>query len=208
MALWVSFSDWYGPRQPVLVERRTSSDCRTTRTSPPAAAWPSATSASRCATTPGTCVLVVPLQTALSLFLAVLVSRAILRGRGFFRTALLLPVRDELGRDHHPVAVPVLDDRRRQRGARRGSASTARTGSTTRAGIVHLALGKVGSAGPDWLVEHDVPRRHRGGNGSAGPSVAMFAFILMAVFTTSGTFMLLFVAALQNIGADARRGRA
>ena len=30
----------------------------------------------------------------------------------------------------------------------------------------------------------------------------MSAFILMAVFTTSGTFMLLFIAALQNIGGD------
>ncbi len=36
----------------------------------------------------------------------------------------------------------------------------------------------------------------------AGPSVAMSAFILMAVFTTSGTFMLLFIAGLQNIGGD------
>src|SRR5205807_4109896 len=33
----------------------------------------------------------------------------------------------------------------------------------------------------------------------AGPSIAMCVFILMAVFTTSGTFMLLFLAALQNI---------
>ncbi len=30
----------------------------------------------------------------------------------------------------------------------------------------------------------------------------MFALILMAIFTTSGTFMLLFVAALTNIGAE------
>lgn len=35
-----------------------------------------------------------------------------------------------------------------------------------------------------------------------GPSVAMFAFILMAIFTTSGTFMLLFIAALQSIGDE------
>jgi len=35
-----------------------------------------------------------------------------------------------------------------------------------------------------------------------GPSVAMFAFILMAIFTTSGTFMLLFIAALQSIGEE------
>jgi multiple sugar transport system permease protein len=36
----------------------------------------------------------------------------------------------------------------------------------------------------------------------AGPSVAMTAFIIMAIFTTSGTFMLLFIAALQNLGGD------
>ena len=36
----------------------------------------------------------------------------------------------------------------------------------------------------------------------SGPSVAMSAFILMAVFTTSGTFMLLFIAALQQINAE------
>src|SRR5690606_20064940 len=35
--------------------------------------------------------LVVPLQTALALFLAVLVNRAVLRGRGFFRTAFYFP---------------------------------------------------------------------------------------------------------------------
>jgi multiple sugar transport system permease protein len=33
----------------------------------------------------------------------------------------------------------------------------------------------------------------------AGPSIAMCVFIVMAVFTTSGTFMLLVLAALQNI---------
>ena len=36
----------------------------------------------------------------------------------------------------------------------------------------------------------------------SGPSVAMSAFVLLAVFTTSGTFMLLFIAALNNIGEE------
>jgi multiple sugar transport system permease protein len=35
-----------------------------------------------------------------------------------------------------------------------------------------------------------------------GPSVAMSAYMIMAVFTTSGTFMLLFIAGLQNISSD------
>jgi multiple sugar transport system permease protein len=66
-------------------------------------------------------------------------------------------------------------------------------------GLFHIVLGQLGVSGPpaglangsflgvsywDWL---------------AGPSVAMCVFIVMAVFTTSGTFMLLFLAALQNI---------
>jgi multiple sugar transport system permease protein len=36
----------------------------------------------------------------------------------------------------------------------------------------------------------------------AGPSVAMCMYITMAIFTTSGTFMLLFLAALQNISGE------
>jgi multiple sugar transport system permease protein len=35
-----------------------------------------------------------------------------------------------------------------------------------------------------------------------GPSVAMTAFVILAVFTTGGTFMLLFLAALQNLSSD------
>lgn len=66
-------------------------------------------------------------------------------------------------------------------------------------GIVHVALGALGVSTTltgsdflgvswwDWL---------------SGPSVAMSALILMAVFTTSGTFMLLFIAALQNVGYE------
>ena len=90
MALWVSFSDWNGRGSPFssnvgfvglenyadvttgggLTERNFGLSLRNN-------AW--------------YVVLVVPLQTALSLFLAVLVSRAILRGRGFFRTAFYFP---------------------------------------------------------------------------------------------------------------------
>ena len=90
MALWVSFSDWNGNGSPFssnvgfvgfknygallsgggLAEQDFGTSLKNN-------AW--------------YVVLVVPLQTALSLFLAVMVNRQILRGRGFFRTAFYFP---------------------------------------------------------------------------------------------------------------------
>ena len=146
-------------------------------------------------------LLVVPLQTVLSLFLAVLVSRRILRGRGFFRTAFYFPSVTSsvaitvLWLFLFSFAGPV-------------NAIIASLGAegpnwfNDPRGLVHLAFGSVGvTTGPEWLTQGSFL-----GNSwwdwLAGPSVAMFALILMAVFTTSGTFMLLFVAALQNIGYE------
>ncbi len=146
-------------------------------------------------------LLVVPLQTALSLFLAVLVSRAALRGRGFFRTAFYFPSVTS------SVAITVL---------------WLFLFSTT--GVVNEVLSWIGLNGPNWFNEprgilhlalaglgvDAAPQSLASGSflgvtwwdWLAGPSVAMTALILMAVFTTSGTFMLLFIAALQNIGGE------
>ncbi len=201
MALWVSFSDWSGRGSPLsgdvgfvgldnyaavttgggLAERDFGIALRNN-------AW--------------YVLLVVPLQTILSLFLAVLVSRAILRGRGFFRTAFYFPSVTS------SVAITVL---------------WLFLFSTT--GVVNEVLSWIGITGPNWFsdprgIVHialgavGVQRRTRSSSPAseflgiswwdwlAGPSVAMIAFILMAVFTTSGTFMLLFVAALQNVGTE------
>ena len=200
MALWVSFSDWSGRGSPFssnvgfvglenyaavttgggLAERNFGLALRNN-------AW--------------YVLLVVPLQTILSLFLAVLVSRAILRGRGLFRTAFYFPSVTS------SVAITVL-----------WLFLFSTTGVINEVlswigingpnwfndprGIIHIGLGAVGlGAGPDALT----------GSGFlgiswwewlAGPSVAMSAFVLMAIFTTSGTFMLLFIAALQNVGVE------
>jgi multiple sugar transport system permease protein len=68
--------------------------------------------------------------------------------------------------------------------------------------VLHLLLGLVGvRSGPGFLV---------GGSflgvswwdWLSGPSVGMLIIITMVVFTTSGTFMLLFVAALQNLSQE------
>lgn len=143
-------------------------------------------------------LLVVPLQTALALFLAVLVNRAVLRGRGFFRTAYYFPSVTS------SVAITVL-------WLFLFSASGAVNDVLSwfglhgpnwfndPRGIVHLLLGA--DSGPAALTQ--------GGllgvtwwDWLSGPSIAMSAYILMAVFTTSGTFMLLFLAGLQNLGGD------
>ena len=151
-------------------------------------------------------LLVVPLQTILSLFLAVLVSRAILRGRGLFRTAFYFPSVTS------SVAITVL---------------WLFLFST--AGVINEVLSWVGINGPNWFndprgIVHiaagrgGAARRSRGAHQRgflgitwwewlAGPSVAMFAFILMAIFTTSGTFMLLFVAGAAEHRRRTRRGR-
>ena len=146
-------------------------------------------------------ILVVPIQTAVALGLAVLVNRAILRGRGFFRTAFYFPSVTS------SVAITVL---------------WLFLFSTS--GAVNKVLSWFGINGPNWFndpngIVHNLLGLFGVKNGPSaltqntllgvswwdwlgGPSVAMTAFVIMAVFTTSGTLMLLFIAALQNLGGD------
>jgi multiple sugar transport system permease protein len=195
MALWVSFSDWGGRGSPFassvnfigfknygtllggggLAEQDFGTALKNN-------AW--------------YVIFVVPLQTALALFLAVLVNRQILRGRGFFRTAFYFPSVTS------SVAITVLW-----------------LFLFNPTGAVNQLLAGIGINGPNWFNDPDGVFHFGAQTGPAflenntalgvswwdwigGPSVAMVAFILLAIFTTSGTFMLLFVAALQNLGGD------
>ncbi|MET0860484.1 MAG: sugar ABC transporter permease [Microbacterium sp.] len=195
MALWVSLSDWTGRGSPFgssvnfvgtrnyealltgggLAERDFGTALKNN-------AW--------------YVVLVVPLQTGLALFLAVLVNRQILKGRGIFRTAFYFPSVTS------SIAITVLW-----------------LFLFNPTGVVNKILSYVGITGPNWFNEADSIFHFGIDAGPAfltenttlgvtwwdwigGPSVAMFAFVLMAIFTTSGTFMLLFIAALQNLGGD------
>ncbi|RFA21044.1 carbohydrate ABC transporter permease [Subtercola boreus] len=200
MALWVSFSDWTGRGSPFsgtvgfvgtdnysellngggLAERDFGISLRNN-------GW--------------YVLLVVPLQTALSLFLAVLVNRAVLRGRGFFRTAFYFPSVTS------SVAITVL-----------WLFLFGATGAVNKvlsylgvngpnwfqdpSGIVHNFFGLFGvTQGPGFLTDNTALGVSLW-DWLSGPSVAMSAFVLMAVFTTSGTFMLLFIAALQNLSGE------
>jgi multiple sugar transport system permease protein len=146
-------------------------------------------------------IFVVPAQTALALFLAVQVNRRVLRGRGFFRTAFYFP----------SVTSSI-------------AITTIFLFLFTASGVVNSILSFFGINGPNWFKDPSgVIHNFLGMFGVtsapaflnvegplgitwwqwvAGPSVAMCALIALAVFTTSGTFMLLFLAALQNIGAE------
>ncbi|PHP53464.1 sugar ABC transporter permease [Actinomyces ruminis] len=140
-------------------------------------------------------LLVVPTQTLLSLFLAVLVNQKVM-ARGVFRTAFYFPSVTS------SVAITVL-------WLFLFSAS----------GAVNKILSYLGVHGPNWfhdptgivaaflsLFGIDGSRTLTGRflgvtawEWLSGPSFAMTAFIIMAVFTTSGTFMLIFLSALQSL---------
>jgi multiple sugar transport system permease protein len=201
MALWVSFSDWSGRGSPLSPNvsfvgldnyaALTSGEGLRSRDFGTALrnnAW--------------YVLLVVPLQTALSLFLAVLVSRRMLRARGFFRTAFYFPSVTSsvaitglwlfLFSTAGPVNALI-------------AAITNGDGPNwfnDPRGILHILFGAFGVTSAPEAIASPGFLGISGWDWLAGPSVAMSALILMAVFTTSGTFMLLFIAALQNVGYE------
>lgn len=144
-------------------------------------------------------LFVVPLQTALSLGLAVLVNSK-LKAKSFFRTAFYFPSITS------SIAITLVFIFLFQ-----GS------------GAVNRLLSFVGINGPNWLIDtngvfHDVVgwfgmhsapgwAKHEVLSLSiwdwlAGPSLGMCVVITLVVWTTSGTFMLMFLAALQNVSEE------
>ena len=145
-------------------------------------------------------LFVVPLQTALALFLAVLLNDKFLRGRSYFRTAFFFPSVTS------SIATTLVF-------------LFLFSGS----GAINQLLGFVGIHGPNWTADsrgvfHQAVRvvgvdsapgwaQHQFFNLSwwdwfSGPSVAMVVIITLVVWTTSGTFMLMFLAGLQNINDE------
>ncbi|TDC85449.1 sugar ABC transporter permease [Micromonospora sp. KC606] len=143
-------------------------------------------------------LLVVPAQTALALALALVIDKRMLKGKVFFRTAFYFPsVTSSVA-----ISVVFLFMFANSGAVNSLLGAFGIDGPQWFAdsrGVVHVLLGAVGvdtapaahdSVGPfgltwwDWL---------------SGPSVAMCAIIALVIWTTSGTFMLMFLAALQNL---------
>jgi multiple sugar transport system permease protein len=148
-------------------------------------------------------ILVVPLQTILALFLASVLNMHRLRAKSFFRTAFYFP----------SVTASV-------------ATFTIFLFLFTGSGVVNTVLSWFGIHGPNWFNDpRGVLALLLSGLGLvdptnppawmlhtfmgitwqqwlAGPSVAMCVLIILAVWTTAGTFMLMFLAAMQDIPAD------
>ena len=145
-------------------------------------------------------LFVVPLQTALSFLLALVVNNRFLKGKGFFRTAFYFPSVTS------SIAISVVF-----------------IFLFANSGAVNAVLGKLGVDGPAWFSDsrglfHIVA----GGLGVddspgfaqsevfgrslwdwfSGPSVAMCVVVILVVWTTTGTFMLMFLAALQDVPVE------
>ncbi|MEU9836923.1 sugar ABC transporter permease [Streptosporangium sp. NPDC048047] len=145
--------------------------------------------------------IVVPAQTVLALGLALVVNGRLLKGRTFFRTAFFFPSVTS------SVAIGVVF-----------LFVFAGSGAVNRLlglfgvdgpqwfadsrGVLHLLLGAVGLADPDAppaALTGDGPLGLSWWEWLSGPSVAMCTIIILVVWTTSGTFMLMFLAALQDV---------
>jgi multiple sugar transport system permease protein len=145
-------------------------------------------------------VFTVPLQTALALLMAVVVNNKFLKAKGFFRTVAYFPSVTS------SIAITVIF-------------MFLFSGT----GVINTILGFIGIHGPNWLYDTRgvftliynafgvnnpsalVNHQFLGLNWwgwVAGPSLGMCVVIIMLVWTTSGTFMLFFLAALQQISED------
>ncbi|MEO5833560.1 MAG: sugar ABC transporter permease [Nakamurella sp.] len=149
-------------------------------------------------------ILVVPLQTILALTLAVILNKRRLKGKGFFRTAFYFPSVTS------SVAISLVF-----------------LFLFTASGAVNRILAWLGINGPNWfadprgvlhivlnawgIVDMDNPPAWMSEGKFmnltwfqwfSGPSVAMCSIIALAVWTTGGTFMLMFLAALQDVPVD------
>ncbi len=144
---------------------------------------------------------VVPTQTALALVLAVIVNQKWLKGRGFFRTAFYFPSITS------SIVVSMIflflfSNTGPVNGALRAIFPSYESISwlSDNNGLIHNFLGAFGvtRASVPGLVGTEVFNISLW-EWISGPSVAMFTIMMLAIWTTIGTMMVVYLAALQNI---------
>ena len=145
-------------------------------------------------------LLVVPLQTAVSLALALVVNNKLLKGKGFFRTAFYFPsVTSSIAIS--TVFLFLFSNTGAVNALLRVVGIDGPQWFSDSRGLLHIALGWFGAGdNPSW-GQVDVFGRSLW-EWLSGPSVAMCVIIVLAVWTTTGTFMLMFLAALQDLPVE------
>ncbi len=148
-------------------------------------------------------VLVVPLQTILALVLALTLNRRRLKGKSFFRTTFYFPsVTSSVA-----IALVFLFMFQASGAINAILAWFGINGPNWFAdprGVLHLIMGGLGvdqNNPPAWLIAHKFLSLSWW-DWLAGPSIAMSSIIILAIWTTGGTFMLMFLAAMQDIPED------
>jgi multiple sugar transport system permease protein len=145
---------------------------------------------------------VVPLQTAIALFLAVVVNQRRLRFKDFFRTSYYLPAITS------SIAISMLFLFLYQKNGLINQVLEWLTFGlwepiawmSESEGLFHIILGWFGvtlATGPSWL-ENEVLSLTIW-DWISGPSIALMAIMLMNTWTTIGTMMVIFLAALQDV---------
>lgn len=142
--------------------------------------------------------IVVPAQTVLALGLALVVNSRMLKGKAFFRSAFYFPSVTS------SVAISVVFlFLFANSGAVNGLLGLVGVDGpqwfADARGVLHVVLGAVGVDQPPTALTTGGPFGLTWWEWLSGPSVAMVSIITLVVWTTSGTFMLIYLAALQNV---------
>lgn len=152
-------------------------------------------------------LLVVPLQTTIALALALILNQRRLRGKSFFRTAFYLPSISSA------VAVGLIFIFLFQgNGAVNKILGWFRVDPiqwfNNSQGIFHAFFSLFGvDRAPGFLANHDLLGMDLW-SWLSGPSWSMLIIIILAVWTTSGTFMLMLLAGLQAVPEDVHEAAA
>lgn len=152
-------------------------------------------------------LLVVPLQTSIALALALILNQRRLRGKSFFRTAFYLPSISSA------VAVGLIFIFLFQgNGAVNKILGWFRVDPiqwfNNSQGIFHAFFSLFGvDRAPGFLANHDLLGMDLW-SWLSGPSWSMLIIIILAVWTTSGTFMLMLLAGLQAVPEDVHEAAA
>jgi len=144
-------------------------------------------------------LLVVPLQTITSLLLALVVNNKLLKGKSFFRTAFYFPsVTSSIAIS--TVFLFLFSNSGAVNGLLKLFGITGPQWFSDSRGLLHLLLGLFGADNPSWAQGQIFGRSLW--DWLSGPSVAMCVIIILAIWTTTGTFMLMFLAALQELPVE------